>query len=48
MTLGRPAAIPYNYVKVDMARGLESLTSVDHVHRDPNEQYSIGVFNATM
>jgi hypothetical protein len=47
MTLGRPAAIPYSYVKIDLPRRFEISASPVTLY-DPDEKYSLGVFNATM
>lgn len=45
MTLGRPAAIPYNYVKADLPMDIDA---VDQRMSDESTTYSLGVFNATM
>ncbi|KAK5210789.1 hypothetical protein LTR41_003401 [Exophiala xenobiotica] len=47
MTLGRPAAIPYSYVKIDLPRQFEISASPVTLY-DPDEKYSLGVFNATI
>lgn len=45
MTLGRPAAIPYSYVKADLPMDIDTL---DQRVSDECTTYSLGVFNATM
>ncbi|KIX01347.1 uncharacterized protein Z518_09072 [Rhinocladiella mackenziei CBS 650.93] len=47
MTLGRPAIIPFNYVKLDLPRNIESAQQSGLFH-DQNTEYSVGVFTATI